>query len=266
MKIKAVTFEVILKLVGIVVGLVVAWLLLYLFTDAAGETKVILTLITTCATLLIIESVRISQKTQEQSLKIQEQNERLCDLSRVLSEKSLTEAKRAALLQAAQRQLKDSQLFQAWLELLWAIERSYQSTNYIPSSEIYEHGYGKCALSIQTVKKEVRDIPITKIFICNNDNEHQEISKTMKIQKDAGFTVRHIPYDKIFKHAHLQPEKHGVETIDFAIFDSETVLLWFLDPKTRLPVGGRILIGTDNVSRYIKFFNMLFQESTPFAA
>lgn len=248
--------ELLLKLVTLVIGLAVAFAMTYVFTDQPGVTKVILSLVTGCVGLLYVEFTRIS-------LKLDEQDKRFVELTRVLSDKSYVEARRASLLRSPCRELKDmANVSEAWVSLLWSVAKSYQATNFIPNGKIYDSGYAKCALSVQSVKREVDGIPVSKVFIVKDDTEHKEMALTMKKQQDLGFDVRVLRYEKIESSRQLSFDV--LESVDFGIFDDEVVLVWKLNPTTRAPTSGRILTGEENVSPYRTYFKQLVKESEPF--
>ena len=209
---------------------------------------------------LLLTSIVLWLKFSNEKLKKLDVVEmKLDQLVQNLAGRSNTNADLEALFKFGSGKVNVHKMGEAWIYLLWRMQKSYRATNYIKSVDIYRTGYAEDALEIQAAKIKAQHANIKKIFIVENEQELEEMQTVFEKQHALGIEVKHILYSEIQSKRMLNDKTLELATIDFGLIDDRTTLLWLL--KDRRIGGGRILLGSEEFAKYDEFFDALFKEA-----
>lgn len=258
------------KLLGVIIGLTVAVLVYWLVPITSATEKFVLSLLGSLLSVVIVEflkqSVQVKDLTkicEEASKKVNRLEQNLGSLNSSLADRFRASAQLEALLRYRTETIPSGRMDEVWLELIWGIRSEYLATNYINAPALYRTGYAGSALAIQSTKIKTMSAKIRKVFIVDSDNELNEIRDILTQQKEAGIEVKYIHKKKIDANQGLAAKCAHLETIDFGLFDSHVLLLWFLGKKKRSVEEGKVLVG-GNFEDYKIFFNSLYNEAREF--
>jgi len=237
-------------IVGIVVGG------LGLLVGLAGEPPVLRFGITILGIVLgVVITMLLTVKSEFEDL-----GKHVNRLSTGLSVKFKTDYDRSKFIRAPQQEIERDQMAKVWIELLWQLQDSFCATNFIKKEFFFAMPYAEHGLAVQAAKVQVHDKLIKKLLIVKDEEELREIEQILDDQHKVGLRVKYLFRSRIDDvpelAAALSKQGQGLN-IDFGIFDSDIVLLWFLD-ENRNFTGGRILCGEEQVKSYIDFFDALF--------
>ena len=152
-----------------------------------------------------------------------------------------------------------------WLYLLNRLKQSYRATNYIDSSTIYKTTWGRAALLIQNGKKEADPgLLMSKVFLVDSDNELLDLAEHIEQQRQIKVDINYLPKNAIDKDDSLNSQLgQQIPSVDFGIFDANTVLVWELTGDRKVK-GGRVLYGTEHVENHKRFFEALFKKAAEY--
>ena len=254
---KHLTWELALKLFSLIVGLAVTLTLMEPhFNDHSGQLKVALGLLSTVVTTMFIEFIRLGKKFDDLQ-------KRLEQVFGALAERFSSDAQLGMLLRAPQLELSGHEVPDKWLDLLWHIETDYCATNYISRAAHLDKGYAALALDIQALKIKVKQVPVYKVFIVDDEAELTNIRDLLLAQQQAGVQLRTIERKAIDSNAELKLQAAALQSIDFALINADIALLWFLDDRRQIS-SGKLLHGEEPFRQYKHFFDSLYREAKPF--
>ncbi|MEZ5321791.1 MAG: hypothetical protein R2698_06930 [Microthrixaceae bacterium] len=151
-------------------------------------------------------------------------------------------------------------VYRAWLYLLYRMKSDYCATNYI--SDIYHNDWAKAALAVQAAKKlDETSTEIRKVLIFDDEEELIKFSHAMEKQRQIGIKVQYILNSEIDNDAELSRLSGNIRSRDFGFFDGERVLVWDLDDQRR-PIGGSVEFGRETLSHYERFFRELYKRAS----
>ena len=190
------------------------------------------------------------------------------DLQVTLATLAEAEAKRSAqqsLLQiglayACRDEIGKAETADVWNRLTWAVQHSYHATNYIDIPDLYQNRYAEDVLSVQKAKvRALKDFRIRKVFISKTEEElttplGQSLIKG-HCEEKTRMDIKSLLYERID-----QKELEmigGKKNLDFAIFDTQVVLIWRLDDDRKI-TGSKVLVGEQVAKEFDVFFEHLY--------
>ncbi len=221
--------------------------------EVTGLLSILIGLISTQVINTIIEFHRHSQY-------IKETNHKLADLLKKISEPIHTASELYNILQYGVTKITKEQIPNAWLELLWKVESRYYGVSFTNPDFWWNQAFSKLAIEIQRVKKNVIKAEISRVFVYEDEDELRKIKDVMLEQCKAGIRVRHISKESIDNKVLLKKLKTRIKTFDYALIDSKTVLLVYMD-KNRQFKYGEIIVSKEVFDTYKLFFDHLFDEA-----
>jgi hypothetical protein len=248
----------ILLLVLISPAVAIAVLALALWLQSVGGEPFILRLVVTIIGL-ILGLVAVTLVTLRTGL--EELSKSAIRISSALSIKFKTDSDRSKFLRYPRQELKTGDMSKTWIELLWQFKDTFSATNYIDPA-FFANPYADHGLAVQATKVSVHERTIKKILIYDTDAELNSLQPTLQGQHEAGLKVKHLRRKKIEENSELAAMLADLGgNIDFGLFDSDIVLVWYLNPD-RSVKGGAILFGEEQFMPYYNFFEALFAVAT----
>lgn len=147
-----------------------------------------------------------------------------------------------------------------WNRLTWAVQHSYQATNYIDIPDLYQNRYADNVLSVQKAKvRALKDFRIRKVFISKTEEElTTPLGRSLikeHCEEQTRMDIRSLLYERIDPHELAMIG--GKKNLDFAIFDAQVVLIWHLDDDRKI-TGSNVLVGEEVAKKFDVFFEHLF--------
>ena len=102
---------------------------------------------------------------------------------------------------------------------------------------------------------------IRKVFLISDESEITAISDHLGRQRQIDIDIHFFPFKEVENDPDLGRFR-DIGSIDFGIFDDETVLSWKLEDRAL--VGGRVLMGEDDVKKHKDFFEILFKRAVEY--
>ncbi len=199
---------------------------------------------------------------------------RLGDLVREIARSEERQAQPSRLMRIGQLHFGPNEIPDVWGQLLWTFRDSYHATNHIRSfgakaapgtSHFYLEGFARTAHELQRFRIEHHGVKVRKVMIVNDACELAELASVRSgswrgvlcEQLDSRMDVRYVFWRDVLDRQQLRSALERLQTEDFGVFDSRTVLLWHLDPNTRHVVECTVLDGEDEAAPYAAFYERL---------
>jgi hypothetical protein len=230
------------------------WLIIYLFKSPSDITD---TLVQISVGLIVTAISLIISETDDIRKRIRGHKKSINDIINLLSKESLSNPATKFLTKRGSTHIQPSEFPNFYRNLLWGIDNSYKATM-IASSEELEQAHNELALGIQKAKIEAENADIRRLFILRTNQEYRDIMHHMKIHEEHGIDVKFIEMEKIEQYDALDRKKRkSIETLDFAIADSNIMLLTFLDEEFKITSSEVVTDGGD-IDIYEDFYSLLW--------
>lgn len=148
-----------------------------------------------------------------------------------------------------------------WKTCLSRMQHSWTATSYIKPEQGWNQAFTKEGLEIQR-QKVFAGAMIKRVFIVDSQQELDSLKDVIRAQESAGITVRWLSRQKIDTLSSLEAASKNLETFDFVVADSSTLLLICIDEK-RVIQRAEVCDRPQQVNRYQEFHDLLWAESNP---
>jgi hypothetical protein len=234
------------------------WLFIYLF-KSPSDVDITDTLVQISVGLIVTAISLIISETDDIRKRIREHKKSINNIINLLSKESLSNPATKFLVKRNSTHIKPHEFPNFYRNLLWGVDNSYKATM-IASSEELEQAHNELALGIQKAKIEAENADIRRLFILRTNQEYRDIMHHMKIHEEHGIDVKFIEMKKIEQYDALYRKKESLETLDFAIADSNIMLLTFLDEEFKITSSEVVTDGGD-IDIYEDFYSLLWTEA-----
>jgi hypothetical protein len=210
------------------------------------------------ATLLAL----ISELQVRSALRYREHQRKLDAMAESLGLAARQQHRMQLALSKSGRTLDPAETMPTWRDLTWCVHSRYRATNYIDIEHFYDTGAAQKTIAVQKAKILAQDVAVQKVFIYDEKSEFSSPvgQKLLQDHKDAGVTMRFIARGVITATLAPQLRKLEAKNLDFAIFDSDVVLVWHLGSDRKM-LDSEVLVGDTVVGRFDDFFRALWDQA-----
>jgi len=164
----------------------------------------------------------------------------------------------------SRQKIPPEEMESVWTELSSLMQKKYRATNSIKPTLIYGPKHADAVMTVQKAKVVAQSASIAKVFIVDSESElgEEPMLKIIRHHREANIGIKYITIKELSRFENLGKKEKKLLSVDFAIFDDEVVLIWYVNKTTRDYTGGEVLYGPGECKKYDDYYEALQHEAS----